>query len=77
QIFSMRDQDREVLVNKKLKEAQRLYEKNQQGRAAFMHNISNTLKEHIRQLAVIAAAVTSPESMKLEVQEDVLVRMID
>ncbi len=25
-----------MLVNKKLKQAQRLYEKNQQGRAAFM-----------------------------------------
>ncbi|MBR7271290.1 phosphotransferase RcsD, partial [Klebsiella pneumoniae] len=36
QIFIIRDQDREVLVNKKLKQAQRLYEKNQQGRAAFM-----------------------------------------
>ncbi|MCU8652268.1 phosphotransferase RcsD, partial [Escherichia coli] len=34
QIFIIRDQDREVLVNKKLKQAQRLYEKNQQGRAA-------------------------------------------
>ncbi len=31
QIFIIRDQDREVLVNKKLKQAQRLYEKNQQG----------------------------------------------
>src|SRR5699024_4749115 len=30
QIFIIRDQDREVLVNKKLKQAQRLYEKNQQ-----------------------------------------------
>ena len=37
QILIIRDQDREVLVNKKLKQAQRLYEKNQQGRAAFMH----------------------------------------
>lgn len=27
QIFIIRDQDREVLVNKKLKQAQRLYEK--------------------------------------------------
>ncbi|MBK0224559.1 phosphotransferase RcsD, partial [Salmonella enterica subsp. enterica serovar Infantis] len=77
QIFIIRDQDREVLVNKKLKQAQRLYEKNQQGRAAFMQNISNTLKEPIRQLAVNAAAVTTPESLKLADQADVLVRMID
>ncbi len=77
QIFIIRDQDREVLVNKKLKQAQRLYEKNQQGRAAFMQNISNTLKEPVRQLAVNAAAVTTPESLKLADQADVLVRMID
>lgn len=77
QIFIIRDQDREVLVNKKLKQAQRLYEKNQQGRAAFMQNISNTLKEPVRQLAVNAAVVTTPESLKLADQADVLVRMID
>lgn len=77
QIFIIRDQDREVLVNKKLKQAQRLYEKNQQGRVAFMQNISNTLKEPVRQLAVNAAAATTPESLKLVDQADVLVRMID
>jgi two-component system sensor histidine kinase RcsD len=45
QIFIIRDQDREVLVNKKLKQAQRLYEKNQQGRAAFMQHIGEALKQ--------------------------------
>ncbi|PLN69860.1 phosphotransferase RcsD, partial [Klebsiella quasipneumoniae] len=44
QILIIRDQDREVLVNKKLKQAQRLYEKNQQGRAAFMQHIGSALK---------------------------------
>ncbi|MGC5204385.1 phosphotransferase RcsD, partial [Klebsiella pneumoniae] len=44
QIFIIRDQDREVLVNKKLKQAQRLYEKNQQGRMTFMKNIGDALK---------------------------------
>ncbi len=34
QIFIIRDQDREILVNKKLKQAQRLYEKNQPGKPA-------------------------------------------
>ncbi len=42
-----------------------------------MQNISNTLKEPVRQLAVNAAAVTTPESLKLADQADVLVRMID
>lgn len=34
-----------MLVNKKLKQAQRLYEKNQQGRMTFMKNIGDALKE--------------------------------
>lgn len=77
QIFIIRDQDREVLVNKKLRQAQRLYEKNQQGRAAFMQNIGNALKEPVRILAINAAAADTPESQKLANQADVLVRMID
>ncbi|HFZ8994228.1 TPA: phosphotransferase RcsD [Citrobacter freundii] len=77
QIFIIRDQDREVLVNKKLKQAQRLYEKNQLGRAAFMQNIGNALKEPVRKLAVNAAAIDSTEGAKLANQADVLVRMID
>src|SRR5690606_30379140 len=75
--FIIRDQDREVLVNKKLRQAQRLYEKNQQGRAAFMQNIGNALKEPVRILAINAAAADTPESQKLANQADVLVRMID
>lgn len=64
-------------MNKKLRQAQRLYEKNQQGRAAFMQNIGNALKEPVRILAINAAAADTPESQKLANQADVLVRMID
>jgi two-component system sensor histidine kinase RcsD len=77
QIFIIRDQDREVLVNKKLKQAQRLYEKNQQARAAFMQNIGNALKDPAKTLAANAAALNSPDSQKLANQADVLVRMVD
>ncbi|STA75118.1 phosphotransfer intermediate protein in two-component regulatory system with RcsBC [Citrobacter freundii] len=77
QIFIIRDQDREVLVNKKLKQAQRLYEKNQQARAAFMQNIGSALKDPAKTLAAKAAAMNSPDSQKLANQADVLVRMID
>ncbi|MBR7399011.1 phosphotransferase RcsD, partial [Klebsiella variicola] len=55
QIFIIRDQDREVLVNKKLKQAQRLYEKNQQGRTAFMQHIGTALKQPAQTLAEEAA----------------------
>ena len=77
QIFIIRDQDREVLVNKKLKQAQRLYEKNQQARAAFMQNIGNALKDPAKTLAANAAALNTPDSQKLANQADLLVRMVD
>ncbi|EPB2250246.1 MULTISPECIES: phosphotransferase RcsD [Citrobacter] len=77
QIFIIRDQDREVLVNKKLKQAQRLYEKNQQARAAFMQNIGRALKDPAKTLAINAAALNTPDSHKLANQADVLVRMVD
>ena len=77
QIFIIRDQDREVLVNKKLKQAQRLYEKNQQGRAAFMQNISEALKDPVKTLAAEAAQVQTPDAQQLANHADVLVRMID
>lgn len=77
QIFIIRDQDREVLVNKKLKQAQRLYEKNQQGRAAFMQNISDTLKQPIKALAAEATTLDTPEGQKLANHADLLVRLVD
>ncbi|HEB1082180.1 TPA: phosphotransferase RcsD [Escherichia albertii] len=77
QIFIIRDQDREVLVNKKLKQAQRLYEKNQQGRIAFMKNIGDALKEPALELAERAGELNSPESKQLANQADVLVRLVD
>lgn len=77
QIFIIRDQDREVLVNKKLKQAQRLYEKNQQGRIAFMQNISESLKDPVKTLAAEVARLQTAEAGKLINQADVLIRMID
>ena len=77
QIFIIRDQDREVLVNKKLKQAQRLYEKNQQGRVAFMQNISETLKEPVKTLAAEVAQLQTSDAQQLANHADVLVRMID
>jgi two-component system sensor histidine kinase RcsD len=77
QIFIIRDQDREVLVNKKLKQAQRLYEKNQQGRVAFMQNISEALKEPVKTLAAEVVRLQTPDAQQLANHADVLVRMID
>lgn len=77
QIFVIRDQDREVLVNKKLKQAQRLYEKNQQGRTAFMQHIGEALKQPVKTLATDAAALSSEESQKLALAAEDLVRLVD
>lgn len=77
QIFIIRDQDKEVLVNKKLKQAQRLYEKNQQGRVAFMQNIGDALKLPVKSLASAAAAIKGDESGKLAQHADTLVRLVD
>lgn len=77
QIFIIRDQDKEVLVNKKLKQAQRLYEKNQQGRMAFMQNIGEALKQPAKSLAEEAGAVDSEQHQKLAQHADTLVRLVD
>ncbi|EOW2439434.1 phosphotransferase RcsD [Enterobacter hormaechei] len=77
QIFIIRDQDREVLVNKKLKQAQRLYEKNQHGRAAFMQNIGDAFKQPLKSLATQIADLSTPESRQLSSQADSLVRLVD
>ncbi|XXD08848.1 phosphotransferase RcsD [Klebsiella sp. R445] len=77
QIFIIRDQDREVLVNKKLKQAQRLYEKNQQGRAAFMAHIGSALKAPAQSLAEEAAALGIEHSRRLSQHADQLVQLVD
>ncbi|HEY2452482.1 MAG TPA: phosphotransferase RcsD [Scandinavium sp.] len=77
QIFIIRDQDKEVLVNKKLKQAQRLYEKNQHGRIAFMQNIGDALKQPVKSLAEDAAVLPGVENQKLAQHADTLVRLVD
>ncbi|MDX6041079.1 phosphotransferase RcsD [Scandinavium lactucae] len=77
QIFIIRDQDKEVLVNKKLKQAQRLYEKNQQGRIALMKNMGDALKQPAITLAEEAASLPGVEHQRLAQHADTLVRLID
>ncbi len=77
QIFIIRDQDREVLVNKKLKQAQRLYEKNQQGRAAFMQNIGDALKQPVFALVNEAVAIGDKDANQLASHAEALARLVD
>jgi two-component system sensor histidine kinase RcsD len=77
QIFVIRDQDREILVNKKLKQAQRLYEKNQQGRVAFMQHIGEALQLPVKNLAESAAKINTPEHIHLANEAQTIIRLVD
>ncbi len=65
QILIIRDQDREVLVNKSSSRPSACMEKNQQGRAAFMQHIGSALKQPALNLAAEAAALDSAENRTL------------
>ncbi|NUU67486.1 phosphotransferase RcsD [Enterobacteriaceae bacterium BIT-l23] len=77
QIFVIRDQDKEILVNKKLRQAQLLYERNQSGRAEFMKHISNALKRPVNQLADKAAMLADEPRRALVDDAQRLVRLVD
>ncbi|RPH21833.1 phosphotransferase RcsD [Buttiauxella warmboldiae] len=77
QIFVIRDQDREILVNKKLKQAQRLYEKNQQGRMAFMQNIGEALQRPVKNIAEHASALNTPEARTVANEAQSMVRLVE
>ncbi len=77
QIFVIRDQDKEILVSKKLKQAQRLYEKNQQGRSSFMQHICQALRAPIDALAEKAAAMKTAEHQALAGEADRLAHLLD
>ncbi|WP_424588690.1 phosphotransferase RcsD [Buttiauxella sp.] len=77
QIFVIRDQDREILVNKKLKQAQRLYEKNQQGRMTFMQHIGEALQLPAKTIAEHASALNTPEARGIANEAQSIVRLVD
>lgn len=58
-----------MLVNKKLKQAQRLYEKNQQGRMTFMKNIGDALKEPAQSPAESAAKLNAPKANNWRIRQ--------
>ncbi len=77
QIFVIRDQDKEVLVNKKLRQAQHLYEKNQQGRTAFMQHIGEALKSPAQQILEHLPAPGDRERQALMSAAQNIVRLVD
>ena len=63
QLFFIRDQDREILVNKRLRQAQNLYEKNQQARVIFMQHIGEALQQPAQNILEFSTAM--PEKHRL------------
>lgn len=63
QLFFIRDQDREILVNKKLKQAQKILEKNQNARITFMQHIGEALQHPAHDIMAFSTAI--PESQRL------------
>lgn len=77
QILIICDQDCEVLVNKKFKQVQCLYEKNQQGWVVFMQYIGSVLKQFVLMLVVEVVVFSSIENWMLVQYVDELVKFID
>lgn len=50
QLFMMRDQDRELLVNKKLQKAQQMLDRNHQMRQQLMHNLGHALHQPLENM---------------------------
>lgn len=49
-LFLLNDQDKEVMVNKRLQQAQREYDKNVQARKLMLHNLGIELNQPVRQM---------------------------
>lgn len=50
QLFMMRDQDRELLVNKKLQKAQQVLDRNHQMRQQLLHNLGHALNQPLEKM---------------------------
>lgn len=77
QIFILRDQDREMLANSKLKQAKKLYEKNQLGCSQFMHNLGRILRQPLEKLEQQVAALPALQQSTLQAQLQVIIGLIE
>lgn len=77
QIFILRDQDRELLVNTRLKQAKKLYEKSQLARISFMQNLGAALQQPAAQLAKLAETLPEPYQLRLQEQLQTFIDLVD
>ncbi|MFK8258128.1 phosphotransferase RcsD [Erwinia sp. AnSW2-5] len=59
QVFMMRDQDRELLVNKKLQKAQQVLDKNHQSRQQLLQNLGHALQRPLSRVIASLQALAS------------------
>lgn len=77
QIFILRDQDKELLVNSKLKQARRLYEKNQLGRIRFMQHLGETLQQPFTRMVEQLSSLPEPHNDKLNEAAQAIIEIIE
>ncbi|CNJ83963.1 phosphotransfer intermediate protein in two-component regulatory system with RcsBC [Yersinia aldovae] len=84
-LFLLHDQDKEVLVNKKLQQARREYDKNLQARKLMLHNLGIELNQPISKLNQMAhdlQITTDPQlqqdlAARIVEQSDAIIELID
>ena len=69
-LFLLNDQDKEVMVNKRLQQARREYDKNVQARKLMLHNLGIELNQPVRQIHELATNLSAQPDQ--EQQQDLL-----
>ncbi|ORM95789.1 phosphotransferase RcsD [Pantoea cypripedii] len=81
QLFMMRDQDRELLVNKKLQKAQQVLDRNHQMRQQLMHNLGHALhrplESMVAQLVQLSQRDSDESVLDLLDESQGLARLVD
>ena len=77
QLFFIRDQDREILVNKKLKQAQKLFDRNQQARISFMQHIAEALLLPTQDIMAFSTAIPENQRQAFLDTTQVLIQRVD
>jgi len=81
QLFMMRDQDRELLVNKKLQKAQQVLDRNHQMRQQLMHNLGHALNKPLEsmvaQLVQLSQHTEDESVLDLLDESQGLARLVD
>lgn len=74
-LFLLNDQDKEVLVNKKLQQARREYDKNLQARKLMLHNLGIELGQPVHHLSQLVR--TLQDTTDLQQQHDIKTKLVE